>query len=697
MTSTFDPLVGQVLDDRYEVVAKLDRGGMATVYRARDRRLSRIVALKVMRSDLGEDDEFTAKFDREARAAAVLSHPNVVAVFDQGSSFGQPYIVMEYVDGETLRRSITRDAPFKPDVALEIMECIASALACAHEAGVVHRDIKPENVLISTRGQIKVADFGLARKMDSPQVTSTGVLVGTASYLPPELVTHARPDTRSDVYSAGVVLFELLTGEKPHQGETNYQIAFQHVTMNIEEPSRRLKTADWKIPDYLDALVQAATTRDPDSRIVDGRELLQLVRRCRTELTTHGEADNPALAAELRPALTEPNHTMPIMPRPLDRPRPSGAPTPSPARPSPVSRDSASSSASSPMPSPFSFRSLESASPVEHSSRESRPVLPSQATSGYPQSQGTPVFGNVKLSHDPTHRRRRGILLLILVLLLTALASVGSWWWTSGRFTAVPEVTNVTEAEASQAAEANALSITSRMEYSETVEAGRVIMTDPGAGERVLRGTELEVVISRGQERFDMPPVAGLTVEEATQVLEDSTLKLGEVIEAWSETEPVGQVLSASEDPGAKLKRDTPVDLTVSKGPEPIAIADYTGRAADQAIAELEEAGFTTEVSEEHSASVPAGSVISQTPSSGNGKRGDKITLVRSLGPIMVTVPSVEYKSAAEATQMLEDLTLTVKVERSTSFPVQLDLAVGTNPEQGASVPEGSEIILYIA
>lgn len=310
MTSTFDPLVGQVLDDRYEVVAKLDRGGMATVYRARDRRLSRIVALKVMRSDLGEDDEFTAKFDREARAAAVLSHPNVVAVFDQGSSFGQPYIVMEYVDGETLRRSITRDAPFKPDVALEIMECIASALACAHEAGVVHRDIKPENVLISTRGQIKVADFGLARKMDSPQVTSTGVLVGTASYLPPELVTHARPDTRSDVYSAGVVLFELLTGEKPHQGETNYQIAFQHVTMNIEEPSRRLKTADWKIPDYLDALVQAATTRDPDSRIVDGRELLQLVRRCRTELHHAGRGGQPRLGRRVaaRPHRAESHH-----------------------------------------------------------------------------------------------------------------------------------------------------------------------------------------------------------------------------------------------------------------------------------------------------------------------------------------------------------------------------------------------------
>ena len=217
MNSTYDPLVGQVLDRRYEIVAKVARGGMATVYRARDLRLSRVVALKVMRTDLGEDDEYVAKFDREARSAAVLSHPNVVSIFDQGISQGQPYIVMEFVDGETLRRVISREAPLPPERSLRILEDVASALAAAHDAGVVHRDIKPENVLVSHRGQLKVVDFGLARRVGSPQMTATGVLVGTASYLPPELVTHSRPDARSDIYSSGVMLFELLTGTKPQR------------------------------------------------------------------------------------------------------------------------------------------------------------------------------------------------------------------------------------------------------------------------------------------------------------------------------------------------------------------------------------------------------------------------------------------------------------------------------------------------
>ncbi|MDF1486834.1 Stk1 family PASTA domain-containing Ser/Thr kinase [Tessaracoccus caeni] len=640
MTSTYDPLVGQVLDDRYEIIAKLDRGGMATVYRARDRRLSRIVALKVMRSDLGEDDEFTAKFDREARAAAVLSHPNVVAVFDQGASFGQPYIVMEYVDGETLRRMISRDAPFAPDAALGIMEAIASALASAHEEGVIHRDIKPENVLVSTRGQVKVADFGLARRVDSPQVTSTGVLVGTASYLPPELVTHARPDARSDVYSAGVVLFELLTGEKPHQGETNYQIAFQHVTVDIERPSQRLKTTAWRIPDYLDALVQAATSRDPENRVADGRELLQLVRRCRAELAKSGDVDNPELAAELRPDPADSNHTMPIMPKPAGRPRPSGAPSASPVYPSPVS----SHSASSPMPSPLSFRSLEPDAAPDDSSYDDEPPAPATPPSprqGYPRSHSTPVFGNVKLSADPTHRRRRGIVLLVLVLLLTALVSVGSWWWTAGRFTTVPDLAKVSEAEASTAAEANALGITTASEYSETVEKGLVISTDPAAGERVLRGEQVTVIISLGPERFDMPEVVGLTLDEATTKLRDNTLALGEVTEKWSETKPIGEVLAAAEQPGTKLKRDTPVGLTVSKGPKPIEIESFVGRSADQAVKDLEKAGFTTTMKEEHSGSVEKGMVISQTPSSGTGKKGDQIALVRSLGPEMVDVPTV--------------------------------------------------------
>ncbi|SDL55375.1 Stk1 family PASTA domain-containing Ser/Thr kinase [Tessaracoccus oleiagri] len=686
MNSTFDPLVGQVLDSRYEIVAKVARGGMATVYRARDLRLSRVVALKVMRSDLGEDDEFVAKFDREARSAAVLSHPNVVSVFDQGISQGQPYIVMEFVDGETLRRVISREAPLRPERALTHLEDVAAALASAHEAGVVHRDIKPENVLISHRGQLKVVDFGLARRVGSPQMTATGVLVGTASYLPPELVTHSRPDSRSDIYSSGVMLFELLTGTKPHTGENNYQIAYRHVNVDVPRPSERMRETGrrtgWPIPDYLDALVRAATARDPEKRIPDGRELLKQVRRSLHELESHGYADNPALAAELEPEPSGGDLTQPITPRP-ERPRPAVTRVlpKQPAAPvSPEPRWEPEMPASPRTPSP---------TPIPAPPHKAMPERPPHG----PRSQRTPVF---HVSKSPVHRRRRGAVALLLVILLTAGAAVGSWWWVDGRFTTVPAMANQTEAAINDAAETAELRLNTTSAHHEEVPAGQVIASDPAAGERVLRDTTVDVVISLGPERFSMPEVVGLTLDEASDALTGTNLVVGKVTEAWNEEKPAGEVLSASQEAGAELKRDTPVDLTVSKGPQPIAIENFTGRSATAAKEALGKAGFKVEVTQEHNADVKKGTVISQTPGSGNGKRGDTIAVVESLGPVMVTVPDVRYKSTAEAEKLLADAGLQYETKRASDFPLPLDIAAGTDPQAGTEVPEGTKVTLLI-
>lgn len=686
MNSSFDPLVGQVLDDRYEIVAKLARGGMATVYRARDLRLSRVVAVKVMRSDLGEDDEFAAKFDREARSAAVLNHPNVVSIFDQGSSQGQPYIVMEFIDGETLRRVISREAPLPPERALELFEQIAAALAAAHEAGVVHRDIKPENVILTERGQIKVADFGLARQVGSPQMTATGVLVGTASYLPPELVTHARPDGRSDIYSAGVVLFEMLTGKKPHTGENNYQIAYRHVNVDIERPSERLAESGHRsgppIPDYVDTLVLASTRRDPRARIADGQELLAAVRRARRELARGAGDDNPSLAAALLPASPhDEGVTERLGPKP--RPRPSSGPTPETVI---VRRDEQWRPAN---PSPLSPVASEGPAPVGVTQR------PGQAPA--PHSQRTPTFPALHISHDPVHRRRRGVLALLLVVLLTVGAGVGSWWWMAGRFTTVPSAANLNQTKAEQAAGANDLEVTSTEEYSETVAAGLVIRTDPGAGERVLRGSTIALVLSRGPERYPMPEVVGLDRDAAEKALTDSHLALGDVTDAFSETAPEGQVLSASQEVGAALKPGTAVDLSVSKGREPIRIPGLVGSPAGDAAKELKDLGFKVVVKEENSATVAKDAVIRQDPASGTGYRNDTVTIVKSLGPVMVTIPSVRYKSTDEATRILQDLNLKVTVKRDSAFAIPLNLATGTDPAEGTSVAVGSTVTLFVA
>ena len=308
-TSVSDHLVGQVLDGRYQITRRLARGGRATVYQAVDTRLTRTVAVKVMHVGLGDDAEFARKFDREARAAARLSHPNVVSVFDQGQAVldghtVRPYIVMEYIEGPTLRDVIVREAPMAPARALEVIEPVLAALAAAHDAGLVHRDVKPENVLISDRGQIKVADFGLAKAVSSQTSTATqGLLIGTVSYLPPELVVSGRADARSDVYSAGVVLFELLTGRKPHTGETPIQVAYAHVHNDVPPPSTVHRSGG--IPPYLDALVTGATARDSAARPHDARVLLTQVRRVRAALH-EGVTDDPELTQDLSAMRTDP-------------------------------------------------------------------------------------------------------------------------------------------------------------------------------------------------------------------------------------------------------------------------------------------------------------------------------------------------------------------------------------------------------
>ena len=295
-----DPMIGRVLDGRYRVGPRIARGGMATVYEATDLRLDRTCALKIMHSGLGDDDEFAARFVREAHSAARLSHPHVVGVFDQGDDDGTLFLAMEYIPGHTLRDLIRKESPMAPAKALAVMDPVLSALAAAHEAGLIHRDVKPENVLLADDGRVKVADFGLARAISAEtQHTATGgVLIGTVSYLSPELVVDGKADARSDVYAAGVVLYEMLTGRKPHDGESPIQVAYKHVHEDVPPPSHEIRG----IPAYVDALVARATARDRELRPADARVLLHQVRRVRAALD-EGLADDPELTADLLPTV----------------------------------------------------------------------------------------------------------------------------------------------------------------------------------------------------------------------------------------------------------------------------------------------------------------------------------------------------------------------------------------------------------
>lgn len=691
-TSIGDPMVGVLLDGRYQILERLARGGMATVYRATDMRLGRVVAVKVMHDGLGEDDDFARKFDREARSAAKLSHPNVVAVFDQGHDVGRPYIVMEYVRGCTLRNVISADAPMEPLRALELIDHILAALCAAHENGLVHRDIKPENVLISERGHLKVADFGLARAISSHTATATqGVLIGTVSYLPPELVLHGKADTRSDVYSTGVVLFELLTGTKPYRGETPIQVAYAHVHNRIPAPSTRLKTS-WQVsrrngvPPYLDALVLAATQREPDRRPHDAREFRSMVQRALAALS-QGVMDDPALTRHFKARFvdledTEPHEYGPHEYKPHEHKEESAAVV-EPAVVEPEDSEELDRGEDSVEEAPRKPRRRSSDSPTRV--RPPRRGTPARRPAATPRRRPAP--GVVLL-------RRRRLATLLLLIVLTVSGS-GAWWLLEGRFVPTPALTGMARDEAVKTVEGQGLGVQSSEAFSETVPAGVVISTDPAAGADVLRSGTVSMVVSKGPERFAMPRVIGLSQDDAAKVLAEANLAVGTVNEDWHEELAPGLVTQASADPDELLRRDTRIDLTLSKGPRPIRIANQAGRPADQAQSTLENAGFRVVVKTAHSPTVPAGQVISQNPASGTGNRGNTITLVRSVGPAMIKVPEVKALPTQQAVDQLTKAGFKVETKNGDDF-LNLGYVQRTDPPAGKEAPEGSTITVFV-
>lgn len=701
-TRTTDRLVGRVFGDRYEIVSRLARGGMATVYRAHDRRLNRTVAIKVMHEGMGDDVDFAAQFDREARAAARLSHPNVVSVFDQGRDDGRPFIVMECVEGRTLRSVISRDAPLAPLRALEYLEPVVRALAAAHEAGLVHRDVKPENVLIAERGVVKVTDFGLAKAITAQTATATqGLLIGTVSYLPPELVTSGRADARSDVYSTGIVMFELLTGRKPHTGDTPITVAYSHVHNDVPAPSSVYSDPKAPIPPYLDALVRACANRDPARRPADGRALQMRVAQARRALVA-GIADDPALTRalgggpemDMRPVGPHPHSPITsATPRtPRSGPSADTAVTPvvrtpaTPAEPSTTWRHRTD-------PQRFRPRASTPVSPVDLENTLDGATFDPAAV----ERTITTAKPLVRLSHAKVHRRRRGLVALVLLLVVGLGAGGGSWYWLSeGRWSDTPALVGLTEQDARASAAQAVLGVEVSKEYSETVAAGRVIRSDPAPGQRILTDGTVRLWISLGPERFDVPVLVGLSRADAAAALQKATLTLGGVTEAYDEQAAPGAVVSAALAPGTKVKRGTAVDVVVSKGPAPIPITSWVGKPTAEAKAALETLGFVVTITEENSKTVPQGAVIAQNPAQGEGRKGGSIALVSSKGPVMVPVPNVRGKSKDAAVAALKDAGFVVTIKTLVGGGIAFGIAYGTEPAAGASAAEGSTVTVLV-
>lgn len=631
-----------MLDGRYRVEARIAVGGMATVYRALDTRLDRVLALKVMHPTLAADGSFVDRFIREAKSVARLAHPNVVQVFDQGTDGSYVYLAMEYVAGCTLRDVLRERGALQPRAALDILEPVLAALGAAHRAGFVHRDMKPENVLIGDDGRVKVADFGLVRSVDT--VTSTtGSVLGTVSYLAPEQIEQGTADPCVDVYACGVVLYEMLTGGKPHSGDSPAQVLYKHIHEDVPPPSALVPG----LPYELDELVASATARTPDIRPQDAAALLGEVLRARASLSAEQLDALPpqALSAEHEHRDISSDRTS-VIPRSLTVPRPL-----------PVNED-------------------DEAPAVQHTSRLESPNLPSRRRPARP---------------------RRGLLTLVAAVLVVFGVGAGVWYINSGQFTKVPQLLAKTEEQAQQRLKSAGLDVKQvRSEYSDTVRRGTVISTDPAAGARIRSNDSVTLVISRGPEIVKVPDLEGVPLGRAQARLKAAGLEPGMVNRAFSDSVDKGSVISTDPEAGIKRHAGSAIALLVSKG-NPIDVPDVTGDDLDDAKQELEDAGLKVTISTEQvNSEYDKGRVARQTPAGDSqAAEGDTVTLTLSKGPEMVEVPDVVGDSVDDATKALESAGFEVKKDRGL-LGLFGDTVKEQSVEGGETAPKGSTITITI-
>ncbi|MFD5184680.1 Stk1 family PASTA domain-containing Ser/Thr kinase [Streptomyces sp. NPDC058372] len=632
--------LGLVLDGRYRVDALIAVGGMATVYRALDTRLDRVVALKVMHPELAADASFVERFIREARSVARLSHPNVVGVFDQGAEGAYVYLAMEYVPGCTLRDVLRERGALTPRAALDVLEPVLAALGAAHRAGFVHRDMKPENVLIGDDGRVKVADFGLVKAVDTVTNT-TGTVLGTVAYLAPEQIEQAdAADARVDVYACGVVLYEMLTGGRPHSGDSPAQVLYRHLNEDVSPPSEAVP----HLGPELDRLVAVATARTADTRPEDAVALLALARAARAALGDAALDAVPPAALEGDRSIAEDRTS--VIPR-----------FSTPARPAEPAADDGV-----------------------------------QRTSVLASSLPEPPPGPARRRWS-SNRRRGGLAALVAVLLVLCVGA-GVWYVSSGQFTRVPPLLTKTEDEARQRLADAGLKVGGvDKAYSDTADRGTVTKTDPATGEQVRDNGSVRLTVSLGPRKVTVPRVEGMALDKARAQLRDAGLAPGMVSRAFNDSVGEGKVISTDPAAGTERRGGSAVALVVSKG-APVDVPDVAGSSLQEATETLEEAGLKVSTADERAFSEhEKGAVAEQSPKPGTElAEGAEVELTLSKGPDLVEVPDVTGEKEAAARKTLEDAGFRVDVSRWFFG----DTVWNQSVDGGDTAPRGSEITLRV-
>jgi eukaryotic-like serine/threonine-protein kinase len=705
------PPVGRVLDGRYRVESLIATGGMATVYLGTDTRLDRTVALKVMHAELANDEDFVRRFVGEARSVARLSHPNVVAVYDQGADGRTLYLAMEYVPGRTLRDLMNERGRLDPRDALDIMDGILGGLAAAHAAGIAHRDVKPENVLLTSGHSVKVADFGLARTMAGASHTKTGLLIGTAAYLAPEQVSRGTADARTDVYAAGVMLFEMLTGAQPHTADTPLAVAYKHVNEVVPAPSRFAPG----ITPSLDALVTRATSRDPELRPVDAGQFLRAVGEVRRSLPPGGPAQAAVPGASVLPSADPgPGGWNPAIPPAGQYPSETQPPLPAPNYPAPYPAQD-NGPASWPADLPLAPPPEEGLIPGLPGSGHLDPAPAGAASTQQVRGDGFYQPGNhtTVLSpgqadygrrghgshgghggfrgHEPGLQRwlfSRRLIYVVAGLAAVVLIGVLVWYQTAGKYATVPRVATLTAATAQQALHNAGFGTTmGTPQFSDTVAKGSIIGTSPAIGSRVSKGATVTLIVSKGAHEATVPQVTGNSLADAQSALRQAGLIPGQVVNQASTTIQAGIVISTTPAAGTDWPVNKPVTLVVSGG-QPV--PQFVGQ--QKAVAEQWAAANGVSLNEVTvKSSQPAGTVVQQSVAAGSSFTPHQVITVEiSNGPPMVGVPNVDGQPVSQAEQALSQAGFQVKVVQVGPF----NKVFSYSPSGQA--PQGSTITLYV-
>lgn len=676
-------MIGQILEGRYRIDAPIARGGMSMVFRGVDTRLDRPVAIKVMDPKFAADPQFLTRFELEARAVAKLKHPALVAVYDQGVDGDHPFLIMELVEGGTLRELLRERGPMPPHAVRAVIEPVMQAIGVAHQAGLVHRDIKPENVLISDSGEVKIADFGLVRAVAAANITSASVILGTAAYLSPEQVTSGTADARSDVYSAGILIFEMLTGRTPFIGDNSLSIALQRVEKDVPSPSHIING----VPPEFDDLVAHATAREPAHRYADGAEMAADIRRISKSLQLPDyRVPAPKESAEHLSSRYRVGPTPAPFAESRQRPAPSQAPA-----------NATDLTTRLPADPPTTVHTPQPAAHQPHQHTRvmtaAREIPPEYTSPPAPPRGGPPTRSN-----PPQHsgfieergKSRRTVLVWLgIVITLALLLGIGGWWVGVGRYESVPATAGLDKDRAVAAIESAGFSAEVRDKASDTIPVGNVVGTDPSAGSKVTKGSTVAVLISSGKPK--VPNIqAGQDTKTVNQAIRDAGLTpvdSGEV----SSTAPKGTVAKVDPAPGTVLPMGATVKVYKSKGSAPVKLPDVRGKTEEEARTALETAGIMVSGTRtEFDSKVKGGQVAGTDPAAGT-------TLDSGAGVILiinsaVDMPNLLGDTVGDARKELEALGLTVAVRQLT--PSDSSIIISQSSVPGAKVEPGATITL---